>query len=102
MNIKEKVRKIISRVKLSFTVQTDLIQLFKEKENPEFSFKEYIKKYEEKEAQFLVWLLEMVNLENQKILPNIKWTTQEVKKVKNEQFVRDHVSEEVIKRYHLL
>jgi len=79
----------------------DLIQ--KKKDETEFSFREYIKeKHNAKEAQFLVWLLELVEDENSKIIPDIKWIVKEVKGIKGKIFIKIHLSEKIIKKYNLL
>lgn len=63
--------------------------------------REYIKKYEVREAQFLVWLLEQVEAKNRFINPEKKWVVSEIKEIKGEDFVRKHLSNDTIVRDHL-
>ena len=97
--------KIIRRVRAlisPFDILKDTKSLLMAKDSPDFSFREYIKKYSEKEAQFLVWILDLIAGKNKNIMPDAKWIVKEVKDIKGEDFIKKHIPEEIIKRYTLL
>lgn len=77
--------------------------LIEAKDSPSFSFKDYVHKtYDVKEAQFLVWLLDKIEAKTPKIKPHAKWIVQNIMEIKDEGFIRKHLSEDTILRGNLV
>ena len=77
----------------------DLDLLLEAKKQPGFNLGPYITKaYDTKAPRFLVWLLEEINLNNRNIIPHAKWIVPEVRTLKGDHFVRDHISLDVLQK----
>jgi len=87
----------------SFEVIPDLTFLLKKKKDPKFLFHTYIMEtYGAREAQYLVWLLDLVNKENTVIIPGANWIVKEIRDIKKDDFIKLHVDPPIIKKYNLL
>jgi len=97
MKRKELVKKVAQ--KLSNFKMDDFLKLQKSKDLPDFTLKDYItKEYGERANQFLVWVLGEINEKNKRImLLEAKWSVEEIKKLKGEFFVKNYVSEDILR-----